>query len=94
MQQPVFVSTPDELRCLIHEAVSSALATAHDGHAQEPAPIAPMTFAEVRLALRCSAPTLRKLIREGRLRGTRIGDHWRFRPEDVHAFLANGGNHA
>lgn len=91
----VILASEETLHAIVTEAVEEAL--------RRVAPNEPvrsnvtrdlMTFAEVRLALRCSAPTLRKLLRTGKIHGSRIGDRWRFRAEDVQSFLTSRGNNA
>ena len=42
---------------------------------------------EVAVVLKCCPATVRREANRGRLRGTRIGQRWRFRPEDVLAYL-------
>ncbi|MDW5610013.1 helix-turn-helix domain-containing protein [Mycolicibacterium sp. D5.8-2] len=38
-------------------------------------------------ALDCCTATVRREANRGRLRGTKVGSRWRFRPEDVAAYL-------
>lgn len=92
-RQNIVVSTTDALHAIVADAVETALRRIEPGVQQEQ-PSGPgelMTFADVRLALRCSAPTLRNLIRDGKIHATRVGDRWRFRPEDVQSFLTKRG---
>ena len=42
---------------------------------------------EVAVILNCCVATVRREANRGNLRGTRIGQRWRFRPEDVRAYL-------
>jgi len=46
-----------------------------------------MTTEEVSEYLKIPVSTLWKLTRKGKLRGTKVGKHWRYREEDVQAFL-------
>lgn len=93
MYDQIVVSNTETLHAMITEAVESALRrVAPNEPSRSDVTRDLMTFAEVRLALRCSAPTLRKLVRTGKLHGSRIGDRWRFRPEDVQSFLTSRGN--
>ncbi|MBL0323236.1 MAG: helix-turn-helix domain-containing protein [Ignavibacteria bacterium] len=91
-QQTLIVSTTETIQAMITEAVERAILRNEPHHNEAPSVRDLMTFAEVRLALRCSAPTLRKLVRTGKIHASRIGDRWRFRAEDVQLFLTSRGN--
>ena len=93
-QQTLIVSTSETIQAMITEAVERAILRNEPQHQEAPSKRDLMTFAEVRLALRCSAPTLRKMIRAGKVHGSHIGNRWRFRAEDVQSFLTAGGDHA
>lgn len=38
----------------------------------------------------CHVATVQREARRGKLRGTKVGSRWRFRPEDVAAYLEGG----
>lgn len=82
----------DAIRQLVEDVVEQVVRASLPLQVATPPTRDLMTFAEVRLALRCSAPTLRKLLRAGKIHGSRIGDRWRFRAEDVQSFLTTRGN--
>ena len=46
-----------------------------------------MTIQEVSAYLKIPASTLYGLTKKGKIRGIKIGKHWRFLEEDIHAFL-------
>jgi excisionase family DNA binding protein len=46
-----------------------------------------LTPDEVASQLKCSVAAVQKWARSGELRGCRAGNLWRFKPEDVNAFL-------
>ena len=51
-----------------------------------------LDFDEVAEFLNVSRPTLYRLIRSGRLRSYKVGGRWKFRPEEIEAFLAARSN--
>jgi excisionase family DNA binding protein len=42
---------------------------------------------EVADILECCPATVRREVKRGRLRGTKVGSRWRFQPEDIAAYL-------
>jgi excisionase family DNA binding protein len=62
-----------------------------DGPARWNQPPLLLTMAEVAEALRCSASTVERLVRDGSLPVRRLGRSVRVRPEDLEAFVAAMG---
>ena len=50
-----------------------------------------LTLREAAAFLRCSPDTVKRRARAGDLPASKIGRAWRFRREDLDAWLANGG---
>lgn len=96
MEQGFIVSTPDGLTTIVREAVEQAIGLAVKNGTeianrmglwdQKPQDLL-LTFNEIRLQLRCSAPTLRKLITSGRLKACKVGNRWRVRQSDLDQFM-------
>lgn len=79
--------TTADLETLIQRVVSKTLEHVQAGHASAPESSRILTFREARIELRCSAPTLRKILRSGKLPAVRIGAQWRVREQDLLNFM-------
>lgn len=85
----VIVTSSDDLRTIVENAVTTAL-----GAFTPPTPPTPqattspdlLTRGEVLKMLRITAPTLRGMTRKGRLRPVRIGKKLLFRRTDIERF--------
>lgn len=86
----IITITAEELRGIIREELRAAL---HGQATQAPSPPPPrrlyMSLSEAERESGYSSDTLRRWIREGRLRAERAGPrgHYRIRPEDLEAAL-------
>lgn len=87
MRQPIFIDSQDSLEQIVSLAVEKALEQSSDEPQAKQPEGRVLTFREVRLQLRCSAPTLRKLIRSGKLPAVRLGMQWRIREQDLKNFM-------
>lgn len=50
------------------------------------------TVREAAEILNANAYTIRKLLRQGRLRGFKLTNHWRIKSEDLERFMRGGQN--
>lgn len=57
-------------------------------HIDAPAEARVYTMQQITRALQCSREIVHKLRREGRVRGFKLGNQWRFRAEDVDRIIA------
>lgn len=80
--------TADDLRALIANEIRAAITEALSSvRKNEPIPEG-LEFDAVRQRLKLSSPSVRKLLRTGRLRGQQIGRKWVIDSASVDAFIA------
>jgi excisionase family DNA binding protein len=60
--------------------------------AREPVSPPLLSVAEAARFLRCCSATVRREAIRGNLRGLKVGNRWRFAPEDLRDYLAQSGN--
>lgn len=80
--------SPDELRRVIETAIKNAVTEALAHNDQPKDPDEALSFDQVRLALKVSNPTLRKLVRSGRIHAVKTGRRWLVPKTEVSRFLA------
>ncbi len=90
MDNRVALLTIEELQSLVAGAVRSVLdetraASASTTNASVATKV--LTLDEARLRLRVSAPTIRKLVRSGRLKAQRLGRRWIFSEPEINCFI-------
>ncbi len=79
-----------DLERLIESAVSRALERYNPPPAAPTEPAEAITFDQARIALKVSAPTLRKLVRSGRLHAVQTGRRWLIPGREIARFLGGG----
>lgn len=78
----------NDLERLIHTAVCRALEQYTPPASTPATPVEAITFDQARIALKVSAPTLRKLVRSGRLHAVQTGRRWLIPSGEIQRFLS------
>lgn len=86
MASAAIVMSPEELDDLLERAVARALEKARPPRAAEP----DLTTEQAAQELQLAAKTVRRLARDGRIRGIRRGATWRFPRTAIEAYRAGG----